>query len=58
LVEEWKISTIESASLLITGNLQILTFLENLTKLPCFIDDKDFKVDRTHLYQVDEKQFV
>jgi hypothetical protein len=29
-----------------------------LTKLPCFIDGRDFKVDRTHPYQVDEKQFV
>jgi hypothetical protein len=58
LVEEWKIPTIESANLPIIGNLQILTFLENLTKLPCIIDDRDFKVDRTHPYQVDEKQFV
>jgi hypothetical protein len=58
LVEEWKIPTVESASLLITSNLQIFTFLENLTKLPGFIDGRDFKVDRRHPYQVDKKQFV
>jgi hypothetical protein len=29
-----------------------------LTKLPGFIDGRDFKVDRRHPYQVDKKQFV
>ncbi len=50
--------TVESASLLIIGNLQIFTFLESLTKLPCFIDGRDYKVDRRHAYQVDEKKMV
>jgi hypothetical protein len=58
LIEEWKIPTIESASLLITSNLQIFTFLKSLTKLPCFIDGRDFQVDRRHTYQVDEKKIV
>jgi hypothetical protein len=58
LVEGWKIPTVDSASLLIIGNLQIFTFLESLTKLPCFIDGRDFKVDRRHAYQVDEKKIV
>jgi hypothetical protein len=58
LVEGWKMLTVESASLLIIGNLQIFTFLESLTKLPCFIDGRDYKVDRRHAYQVDEKKMV
>lgn len=53
-----KSQLLKSASLLIIGNLQIFTFLENLTKLPCFIDGRDFKVDRRHPYQVDEKIIV
>jgi hypothetical protein len=56
LVEGWKIPTVDSASLLIICNLQIFTFLESLTKLPCFIDGRDFEIDRRHAYQVDEKK--
>jgi len=38
LVKEWKVPSVESVSLLIIGILQNFMFLEDLTKLPYFIE--------------------
>ncbi len=46
MIEEWKIPSIQSASLPSMGNLHIFMFFKHLTKLPCFTNGKNYRVNK------------